>query len=916
MQPVPGQNKNRRNITQKSRRRQTRIRNKGVKDAPHKTERKGLKEALRESEYRFRKIVEQAPIAMAVVSIDGMIEFINRKAVKVFGYLHEDIPTMDRWWVQAYPDEVYRKEVVADWTGRVQKALTEGSEIIGNEYRVTCKNGTIKTMFISGAPVAGKIFVMFDDITERKQVAEALSQSQERYRLLHEYAPVGILLVNRSGQIIELNSATVQILGSPSPDATKAINLLTFPLLIQAGISAAFQRCVEKGQVVSGEYPYTTKWGKSLQMLLRFVPILDDHNQVNLVHTIIENITERKQAEEALRDSESNYRTLMEQASDGIFIADKEGNYTDVNLQGCAIFGYSREEILHLGMKDLLLPEEIAATPIRFKEMSSGETIVAERRMRCKNGSVICTEISGKRLGDGRFQGIVRDITERKRAEEALRESEEKYRCLVDNANQIIVVAQDGMLKFVNRRGMELWGYTEQEATKRPFLEFIYPDDRHLLTENHARLIKGDLIQQRYEFRVMAADGRVYWVEINPVPIVWKGRPATLDLLTDITERKRMQETLQRAQKLESLGVLAGGIAHDFNNLLTGIFAYIDLARSVSKEAQTKEYLEATMATINRARSLTMQLLTFAKGGAPIQKTTPLVPFIQEAAQFALSGSNTSCKFFLAENLWSCNIDKNQIAQVIDNIVINAQQAMPNGGTIEIVAENISLEKKEHPPLDKGDYVKVSIKDFGIGIPKDIMPRIFDPFYTTKMKGHGLGLATCYSIITRHGGSIDVESEPGKGSTFHVYLPASLEAVAANAGTVSRHKGSGTVIVMDDEEVIRAALRQMLGSLGYSVVCKNDGKDAIDSYINETRVNNQLSAMILDLTVPGGMGGIEAVREIRKLNKDIPIFVASGYADDPVIKNPIEHGFTAGISKPFTIAELSEMLNRFIVPRK
>jgi CheY-like chemotaxis protein len=373
------------------------------------------------------------------------------------------------------------------------------------------------------------------------------------------------------------------------------------------------------------------------------------------------------------------------------------------------------------------------------------------------------------------------------------------------------------------------------------------------------------------------------------------------------------------AQKLDSLGVLAGGIAHDFNNLLTGIFGFIDLARSVSKDAKTVDYLESTIAAMNRAKALTFQLLTFAKGGSPVQKTTPLIPFVQEAAQFALSGSNISCKFSLAETLWPCNIDKNQIGQVIDNIVINAQQAMPNGGAIEITAKNISpgLGEKSHPPLADGNYVKVSIKDFGIGIPKDIMPRIFDPFYTTKTKGHGLGLATCYSIMNRHGGCIDVESEPGKGSTFHVYLPASTVAAVTNTAAPGRHKGSGTIIVMDDEEVVRETIRKMLESLGYAVVCKKDGREAIDFYIDETRAKRKFAALIFDLTVPGGMGGIEAVAEIRKLNAGalpkVPVFVVSGYADNSVMKNPREYGFTASLSKPFTIAELSEMLNKNVL---
>jgi two-component system, cell cycle sensor histidine kinase and response regulator CckA len=312
---------------------------------------------------------------------------------------------------------------------------------------------------------------------------------------------------------------------------------------------------------------------------------------------------------------------------------------------------------------------------------------------------------------------------------------------------------------------------------------------------------------------------------------------------------------------------------------------------------------------MNRARALTLQLLTFAKGGVPVLKATTLPAFIREAVHFALSGSNIACQFSLPEDLWSCNIDKNQIGQVFDNIVINAQQAMPNGGMIEVAACNFSAGADDLPLLNRGNYVKVSIRDFGIGISKEIMPRIFDPFYTTKTKGHGLGLATCHSILNRHGGCITAESELGKGSLFQIYLPATAQTSVDPETRSVRHEGRGTIIVVDDEEVIRTTLGRMLQSLGYAVVCRSDGSDAVDFYVSETNGQRQIAALIFDLTIPGGMSGVQAATEVRKLNKDVPIFVVSGYADDPVMSNPAEYGFTASMSKPFTISELSEMLN-------
>jgi PAS domain S-box-containing protein len=383
-------------------------------------------------------------------------------------------------------------------------------------------------------------------------------------------------------------------------------------------------------------------------------------------------------------------------------------------------------------------------------------------------------------------------------------------------------------------------------------------------------------------------------------------------IFSDITERKRTEQMLQNTQKLEALGVLAGGIAHDFNNLLGGIFGNIELAAEHS-EGKAAGYLAKASGTIDRARGLTQQLLTFAKGGVPVKKTERLASFIQDTARFALSGSNVSCRFSFREPLWLCDIDKNQIGQVIDNIVINAQQSMPEGGTIEIGAENVTFGKAAHALLPAGAYVRISVADHGCGIAAEILPRIFDPFYTTKAMGHGLGLATCYSIVKRHGGCIDVQSEPGKGSTFSFYLPVSSGAGKADsARPAAEQKSAGTFLLMDDEAVIRDTVGEMLTSLGYSVVWALDGREAIRMFSEARMGNGNVDGMIFDLTIPGGLGGKEAIAEIREMDNCVPVFVISGYANDPVMSNPSDYGFTASISKPFRKKELAELLEKYV----
>jgi PAS domain S-box-containing protein len=445
----------------------------------------------------------------------------------------------------------------------------------------------------------------------------------------------------------------------------------------------------------------------------------------------------------------------------------------------------------------------------------------------------------------------------------------------------------------------------------------LHPDDRSFAEGEIQAAIQG-VREYTCEFRVVRPDGTTRVIKAAAQTLRDEDGRAVRMIGTnvDITQQKlegeeklRLQNHLAQAQRMESVGVLAGGIAHDFNNLMSGIYGYIELASAETDPDKIASYLSRATQTLERSRALTTQLLTFAKGGAPIQKIGHLFPFIQETAQFALSGANVACRFEIPRDLWSCNFDRNQIGQVIDNLIINAQQAMPMGGTIEMTARNTVLAEQELPPLVKGNYVKISVTDHGSGISPEMIGHIFEPFFTTKAKGHGLGLAICYSIVNRHGGCINVESELGKGSSFHLYLPASSEAVSSSLRkSAIEHHGSGTFLVMDDEIVVQKITSAMLKSLGYEPVCKDNGKDAIDFVRAETQASRPIVGMIFDLTVPGGMGGRAANEEIRKMDTGIPAFVASGYAEDPIMKNPAAYGFRASIAKPFKKGELMEML--------
>ncbi|RLC06316.1 MAG: hypothetical protein DRH34_00780 [Deltaproteobacteria bacterium] len=475
----------------------------------------------------------------------------------------------------------------------------------------------------------------------------------------------------------------------------------------------------------------------------------------------------------------------------------------------------------------------------------------------------------------------------------------------------ITVWSKEGLFLFANKSFTHLTGYRVEDIKDiQNWFTKVYPDPvyRDMVLEDWNKSTQlTDVVR---EFKITCKNGQVKDVEFRGT-FLPDGR--ALVSLTDITERKALEAQYEQAQKMEALGTLAGGIAHDFNNLLSGIFGYIDLARKKTKESKTEEYLTKAFNTSGRAKGLTHQLLTFSKGGAPIKRIDSLVPFLQETTQFALSGADVSCSFNLPDDLWMCDYDKNQLGQVIDNIVINAHHAMPSGGNIQVDATNVIVKGREHPALDPGKYVKISISDTGMGIAEKYIPRIFDPFFTTKQKGSGLGLATSYSIVKRHGGIIDIESILGVGATFHIFIPAAEHPKFQGKTLVEKnYQGSGRILIMDDEEMIQEMMTDMLETMGFTIKGENEGRGAVEAFKKAKERNDPFRAVILDLTVKGGMGGKETVKEIRKTDKTIPVFVASGYSEDEAIANPEAFGFTASLEKPFSVAQLARIFEKYL----
>jgi len=482
----------------------------------------------------------------------------------------------------------------------------------------------------------------------------------------------------------------------------------------------------------------------------------------------------------------------------------------------------------------------------------------------------------------------------------------------------VLTVDRNGSVLLMNEAAQTLADMSEDEARERPaasvFAALGFPSAVHepalqsVLTEGVSIRLRNDAPGCRPATRL---------VEITGTPTLsGDGIGGAVWVVRDISDAARLEHERSKAARLESLGVLAGGLAHDFNNILIGVVGNLSLAQTMLRPGDEglRARLTHAEAACVRARGVTNQLLTFAKGGAPVKTTASVRELVVECTRFALSGSTVAPRFALDRDLWAAEVDTVQIGQVVHNLVLNAMQAMPQGGVVDVMLQNVELDGIDIPggtALLPGRYVRVTVQDGGPGIGSEDLSHIFEPYFTTKEKGSGLGLAISYSIVKAHGGSIAVESEAGRGARFSVYLPASTRTMAAQAQErkESAEHRTGRVLLMDDDAEVADVARDMLESLGYTVEVASSGTDAIDQF-RQAEGQKPFDLVILDLTVPGGMGGRDTVPHIRQIRQDVPVVVTSGYADDSVLAHYGEYGFDGVLPKPFGISDLRRALEQ------
>ncbi|MGQ0794396.1 MAG: PAS domain S-box protein [Deltaproteobacteria bacterium] len=922
-----------------------------ILSARNVTQSKSAEKSLILGRSEYSNLFLSAPVGIYSMNAEGKILRANPALVQMLGYssfIEMVLVSLERRTF----DDAY------SWNQFKERFLSNGA---AKSYESRWKRRDGSIIFIretirakkdeSGAVLEYEGFA--EDVTGKKLTAEALAEAEKRQSVFIEHSQDLMLETDLNGAISYASSNHRQALGyEPGELAGRSVYELIHEddgANLRAELSrSAISRSVGKVELRYKTHDSSRGWVWAECVCRVFTTTRGDMRGF----IVSRDITHRKKS-----DKQSRYDTMVKSIANILhnltsqedaleLIADRIKNNLD-NADNVSVWRVRGEEAalqLHRG-----LPEWFAERMKRvespkgfiWRTITEGKTVQSAdadrdilispegRELGTKSYASAPIKFLGKvtkvinvnsyrknafGADELRVLETVAELIEGRLIKETVKESEERYLAIAESASNLICeLNANGDYTYVSAAYKQVLDYEPAELIGENILEMVHLDDFPTLIWEIKNGFEAN--SGRIAFRYKHRNGHWRWFENRARKFrTADGEVHFLVVSEDITERKRMEKEVIKVQKLESLGILAGGIAHDFNNLLTAIWGNVSLVKmgTTGNEKLQKRLADAEKACI-RARDLTEQLLTFSKGGMPVKKTTSLGELITESASFAIRGSNVKCEFLLDEALWPSEVDEGQISQVINNLAINADQAMPEGGVITIKAENANIDEQDRLPVKEGRYIKISVQDQGIGIPEEYLPKIFDPYFTTKQKGSGLGLATVNSVIKNHDGYIRVDSKLKFGTKFYVYLPASEREI-------SKHKpsekepvwGNGKILVMDDEDIVRETVSAILANLGYEVVPAADGNEAIEIYKRAKASDRAFDLVIMDLTVPGGMGGRETMRRLLEFDPEIKAIVSSGYQGDTVMADHKGFGFKGVVGKPYKIQELSKTVYEVI----
>ena len=873
-----------------------------------------------------------------VRDLSMQIVYISDSVLHQQGFTAKEVMQMPIEQVVTPGSLAYAKRLLVNETAAEMLAVKDGNYDPNRQIKIRveqyCKNGS--TIWVEhtvnflrdndGTPLG--LLGVCRNISDTRAKEIALHESEKQYRQLVDLSQGGIWAIDNNGITTFVNPKMAQMLDY---EVEEMVGQPFLNFMDDVAKKEATQKFESRSQGLreQHDFEFQKKDGTKIYTTLETSPITDENDKFIGALAFVVDISKRRKAEQLLLVKDN----AIANSISAIAFADTNGKLTEVNASFLKLWGYEKaDEVIGRSVSDFWVHPEQVADLVATLWRDYGW--IGKLAARKKDGTIITVQISANLIRDEFnepicLMGSFIDITDQELSHQELNEHRNLINTIINSVNEgVIVYDLDFRYVIFNPFMEKITGITKEMAIGQCAFD-LFP---HLKEKGIDKLMqrasRGEIVQADYVNYTVPSTGHNGWVQSTYGPLrnntnqiigVW----ATI---IDISEHRRRDDERLKLQKLESLGTLAGGIAHDFNNILTGILGYLtmgklqiepsrinyeDLTDLVSQAlSKSRDYLISAENAALSAQMLTQKLLTFSKGGEPIKKLFDMNQLLKESSELALSGSGCSVSYSLDQNLHSCEADPGQIRQVIMNLVTNARQAMAETGTIKVKTENCTISDYEISTLKPGSYVKVQITDSGIGIKPDNLNKIFDPYFTTKSSGHGLGLAVCQSVISRHQGQITVESTLGVSTTFSVYLPGSKKLLATIVKPQENLQGSGRILIMDDEEIILQPLKLLLPQFGFNVVTAYEGEKAIAEYLEAIATNKPFDIVILDLTIKGGLGGKETIKRLLEINPLVKAIVSSGYANDLIMAEYKTYGFKGISEKPYKIDQLIKEILR------